>query len=505
MRDSVASLFSPRWLLWGLVGLFFLIGLGIRLYDLTDPPFDFQATRQFRSALIARGMYFENAPDVAAWQREMAVAQWHNEAVIEPPVIEWLTAQGYRLAGEADLWIARLLSAVFWLLGGAALFALCRRLVSTDGALFALIYYLCLPYGVIASRSFQPDPSMTALMVGAVWAAYRWHQEGTMRAAVLAGVLAGLAIFVKSVAVFMLGGALVGLVVLGYGVKGALKNRQAWALAALTAAPTVLYSVYGLWISGFLRQQLKFRFFPEMLKDFAFYVKWGEVATGIIGFSALLAALLGIVLLRGAAKRGLAAGLWAGYAVYSLTFPYHTLTHDYYQLPLIPIVALCLAPVGDALFRQLASIPRQWLVRAAVMGIVLFGVLFRLWDVRVNLARKDYRGDAQEWAELGAKFASTDRVIALTHAYGYPLAYYGWVRPSIWLSTNDAELRELAGLTEEDIARKRAGQLAGQDYFLITNFNQLNAQPDLKDMLYNGYEIKEEGPGFVIFDLHKPK
>lgn len=33
--------------------LTFLLALDIRLYDLTDPPFDFHSTRQFRSAVIA--------------------------------------------------------------------------------------------------------------------------------------------------------------------------------------------------------------------------------------------------------------------------------------------------------------------------------------------------------------------------------------------------------------------------------------------------------------------
>ncbi len=35
-----------------------LLGLGIRLLDLTDPPLDIHPTRQLHSALMARGMYY---------------------------------------------------------------------------------------------------------------------------------------------------------------------------------------------------------------------------------------------------------------------------------------------------------------------------------------------------------------------------------------------------------------------------------------------------------------
>lgn len=35
----------------------FAAGIGIRLYDLTDPPLDFHPARQIHSALMARGIY----------------------------------------------------------------------------------------------------------------------------------------------------------------------------------------------------------------------------------------------------------------------------------------------------------------------------------------------------------------------------------------------------------------------------------------------------------------
>ncbi len=122
--QSPSFLKSKKRLLWPALVFLFGLALAVRLYDLTDPPLDFHATRQLHAALMARGMYYENRLDVPAWQREMAVQQWKSEGLIEPPIMQRLSALTYRLAGGEYLWIPRL-SAIFFGCGGGAYFA-CR-------------------------------------------------------------------------------------------------------------------------------------------------------------------------------------------------------------------------------------------------------------------------------------------------------------------------------------------------------------------------------------------
>jgi hypothetical protein len=59
------------------------LGLAIRLYDLSDPPLDFHATRQFRAALIARGLYYGALDDAPEPHRTIAIRQRSNEPLIE--------------------------------------------------------------------------------------------------------------------------------------------------------------------------------------------------------------------------------------------------------------------------------------------------------------------------------------------------------------------------------------------------------------------------------------
>ena len=65
----------------------FILGLGVRLYDLTDPPLDFHATRQLRSLVMARGLYHKwfDDPTIPDWQQETAIEQWDSHQIIEPP------------------------------------------------------------------------------------------------------------------------------------------------------------------------------------------------------------------------------------------------------------------------------------------------------------------------------------------------------------------------------------------------------------------------------------
>src|SRR5512143_2608225 len=155
------------------VTLLLILGMSIRLYDLTDLPLDFYPTRQLLSALKARGMYYQGRTDVPEWQRRFAVQEWKNKAEIEPEIVERLVALTYRFTGE-QLWIGRVYSSLFWVAGGLFLYWLSRDLSSAAGALLALALYLLLPFGVIASRSFQPDPLMTMLIVAFWWAVNRW-------------------------------------------------------------------------------------------------------------------------------------------------------------------------------------------------------------------------------------------------------------------------------------------------------------------------------------------
>ena len=502
-EQSQNSFFGKPWLVNLIIGLLFALGFGIRMVDLTDLPLDFHPTRQFLSAIKARGMYYQYADDVPEWQREMAIQQWKNADVFEPAVIEPIVAGLYLIFGEY-LWIARICSSVYWLLGGLALFALSRRLASVDGAIFALVFYLFTGFGVIASRSFQPDILMVCLILAGLWSFERWHAEKSWRWTIVTGMLSGMAIFVKTVAIFPLLGAFAFVILTTFNLKRIIKDPQIWVLAFITILPTAIFMMDSLYISKTSNLSTILRFFPSFWIDPSFYVRWKNMIGNTLGFGAFLLSLLGIFLAKSGKDRALLAGLLFGYIAYGLMFSYHFVTHNYYQLPLFVFISLSLATVGKAIFEQLKKInPASKFARISVAGILLLGMGFEMWNVRVELIRDDYRSEPQFWAELGNQLGQSSSVIGLTQDYGNRLAYWGWKSTTQWPTTGDQNLRELAGKAKE-FDEIFADRVEGKQYFVVTNFNQFERQSELKDKLFGTYSILKQNNEYIIFDLTHP-
>ncbi len=501
-RTSTPRLFaSSRWLTTAALVIIFAAGLLTRLYDLRDAPLDFHATRQLHSALIARGMYYETLEDAPAWQREMADTQRRAEGLIEPQIMETLAALGYRLAGSEQLWIPRLLSIIFWLTGGIAVFLLGRELSGANGGVAAAAFYTALQYGVIASRSFQPDPLLTAAIVWTLWAILRWQRQPTWGRAAAAGLLGGLAIYVKSTAVFFIGGAWLGVILFGIGLGRALRNPHVWVMALLTVLPYAVYHIYATTVLHLLESQFSLRFFPQMWIDPVFYLRWKGMIDSVVRFPWLLVGLAGVFMIREKTARSLTAGAFAGYFIYGVVFSYHSSTHDYYHLPLIPLVSLGLAGSFSLAVEHIRG-PR-WL-RSVLMSVLLLAFMVtNLWDARVALKRSDYRADVALAKEVGALFTPQQRVVCLAPFYSSTLSYWGWVNTTNWLSADDFNVRMMAG-QEIDIRATFEEATADHDFFLVMNFDELNNQPEVKKLLEEGYPLAAKTADYALYDLRHP-
>jgi Dolichyl-phosphate-mannose-protein mannosyltransferase len=491
-------LFNKPWLTTVMLVVLFVAALGIRLFDLTDLPNDFYMTRQYRSLIIARGMYYEHLTTAPDWQRTMAVAQWKAEGLIEPPIMEGIVALTYNLSG-VQVWMGRLYASLFWLMGGIAIWLLAKEMSMREGGIIALIYYLFVPFGVTVSRAFLPDPLMVAMIAWSVWALYRWETRRTWKLAILAGVLTGLTIFVKSVAVFPLLGAAAGLVISRASWKRIFTDKQTWVVVGITIVPSAIYYLYGT-IAGNLGDQFALRFFPSYWKDASFYGRWIFMAAGFSGFAAMFAALIGILLYPTNRQRFIAIGLWIGYIAYGFTFPYHFLTHDYYHLPILLVVAFGLIPVADALVRLVME-KKGWAWQAAFVGLLFLGVAMQMWASRNTMAVADYRDDAAFYKKLGKLIGHGRKVIEVAGDYGYRLEYWGWIDGSYWPSQMDTDLRQLAGQAPPEFSTEFAQKTASADLFVITSQGELDSQPQLRNYLSAHYPVFAKGDGYLIYNL----
>lgn len=292
------------------------LALGIRIVDLTDAPLDFHPARQLHSAIIARGMYFQNLESAGEWQRVFTTQQRDARGLIEPPIMELLSSGGYHLLGGEALWLPRLLSITFWLLGGVGLYLLMRGVTGRMGAGTSLLFYLFAPYSILASRAFMPDPLMTSLITWSVLLATRWARSASdgrvpsWSLGLASGAVTGVAILSKSVAVFALLPVWIAVLATGPSLLRALRTFQTWVIAALAVLPTVLFYAYGILITGKLQQQFSGRFFPSLWVEPRFYVGWLGNVEAVIGAGWLVFSLLGALALNLSWVKRLSALSW---------------------------------------------------------------------------------------------------------------------------------------------------------------------------------------------------
>jgi hypothetical protein len=495
------SFFAPRLLCITALIVLFGLGFGIRLYDLTDLPLDFHPTRQLLSALKARGMFYQTAPGIPDWQRQMSLRQLRTRAQVEPEVVERLVAFTYEYTGE-QLWVARVYSSLFWVIGGIFLFLLIKDLISIDGAMIATAYYLFLPYAVTASRAFQPDPFMVMLIIAFWWAFHRWSRKPSWFFAILAGLLGGFAIFVKFVAAFFVIGGALGEVLGHLTLRDMVRNTQVWLITSLGILPAAAYLFYGIVLNDFLGDQFSGRFIPSLLVSPLNYIGWASKANLTAGGLAIMLGLLGLFLIRERSVRSYLIGLWIAYILFGLYFNYTIATHDYYQEPFIPLVAISLAPVADWLMARLAEVTMIRWMRAAAFIVLLYGVATAAWDVRGQLKSVNYRPEAAMWEEIGMTFNHDASVVALTQDYGNRLDYWGWQNTRNWPYSGDINYHELRGKSF-NFGKLFNNLTQSKQYFLVTDFAEINRQPQLLQQLVR-LPVYTQAEGYVIYDLSEP-
>jgi 4-amino-4-deoxy-L-arabinose transferase-like glycosyltransferase len=484
-----------------LILLVAVAGIGIRLYDLQDPPLDFHPARQLRSAIIARAVYYrlDTTADAATRQLAQDLAQLE---MYEPPILENIVGFTYYLVHGEYVWIARIYNAIFWLLGGAAIFLLGRRLASWWAALLGTAWFFCLPFSVYASRSFQPEPWMVMWILLCAYALYVWSDRPGWKWAILAGLSGGMAILVKVVAGYFIAGMAIGVVLATLGLRSALRSRQVWSMAALMLLPAaVLYLVFNPSRSGEF-----FSFWTVSLSGLIFttnfYADWLVMMNYLVGLTNVVVALVGILLAE-RRYRWMLVGAWAGYVLYGLMFPYQYTTHEYYHLPLVGLTAMSLIPALDVVVKKIVEQAALW--RLAAAGLFVFMAFYSLYVARSVLYVDSYAYEPASWQRVGEAIPAGRSFVALTADYGMRLRYYGWRAIAVsWPSAGDLNLSALHGdapMQTEDYFNEVT---AGKDYFLVTAFSELDAQPELKAILTTRYPLFVDGDGYAIYDLDHP-
>jgi 4-amino-4-deoxy-L-arabinose transferase-like glycosyltransferase len=501
--DQEAPARSP-WL-WAFVAVV-VAGLAVRAVGITAPPFGFHATRQLYGMEMARSFWVHLGGSVpTGWRPAVLDSQ---PSVIEPPVVPALAAALYRITGGEHVALVRLLLAMCWVGAAAAVWGAAARLSGRRAAIAATAVWCVAPYGVAASRSFQPDVLMVSLIAASVWATVRDDDTRTGRSRAMAVGFAAAAVFVKLVAAFYV------LPLLAvYALMRRRRGERSWRRPVLDLAgalgPAVLFLVVGM-ATGLLAGQEESRIFPQLLVRAGFWSDWAANAARAGGALLVVLAVAGAVWARGRAGATVGA-LFAGYVAFGLAFTYHYRTHDYYHLPLVLVVSLGVGLFADRLFERLRSDGASTLVGTlAVAAVVVVGLATTGsgypyvesshppgWDARI--ARAEQIGEALDH--------STD-VIVSGPAYGQIEQFYGGIAGGAWPTSGDIGLEALSGRPvlsfEERVAEIEVGLGRPMRWFVIADRQQYDDEPDLAGYLDSHFAVGARGDGWWAYRLDQP-
>lgn len=496
-----SQLFSPILRALILI-LLFVTAFYIRLYHIDEPPLSFHPGRQYQCAIIARSMYLESSESAPQWRRNIARINREQVPKRELPIVEFIASIAYRIAGTEHLWIPRLTSSVFWLLGGVALYLLIKEITSADAAIFSTAFYLFLPYGIIASRSFQPNPLMVMLLIFSLWLMLRYHKQPTTKRLLVAAFLSALALFVYPVSLFPVFAVFIFISVYKYGIRKTIFNSRFWIFTVISILPSAIYFGYALFLGEFIKGFSRAAFVPQLLMKSSFWKGWLYQIEKVFALPTLIGALLGVFMFRKAAK-AMVLGLLLSYIVYSLMFTYHIHTHDYYQLPLVPTIAISLSAIAHVITKRLSQSCPRWYWRLPVLSVLIFAVFLSIYKVQPKLSYPYFKNRVAISKEIGDSVEHSSKTVFLAYDYGKPLRYHGELSGYNWPNAGDFKVYKLAGKPELSAEQRFKTKYLNHspEYFIVTDLSSFKQQPDLQKFLTGNFPLLVNDRNYLIFNL----
>lgn len=374
--------------------LFLLILVGafvVRLYKLDLPLADHHSWRQADTAAVARNFvrdgfdFFRPRIDNMTFLQSPQLLNPERFFFTEPPLYNSLVAGVYSFFGVQERW-ARLVAICFSLGSLSFIFLLVKKNWGPRPALLSAFFFAFLPYGIFYSRTILPEPLMVFLSLGMIFFFQLWLEKGSFRFFLPALIFTALALTQKAFPLF-LGLAMAYLVFAYWGFPLWWKKKQFFSLFIFLLFAALPVVGWRWWISHFpegippydwLFNQGNLRFRPAFFR-WIFFERLGKLIFGVWGLPLFLVG----VSLKPVKKGGWLFHFWLlSFLVYVAVLATGNITHDYYQIPFLPVAAVFMGLGTDyLLFSAKKDFSRfcSWL---AVAACVVFGLGFSWYQVR---------------------------------------------------------------------------------------------------------------------------
>jgi Dolichyl-phosphate-mannose-protein mannosyltransferase len=468
-----------------------ILAVGLRLVAIDQPFVDKWSWRESDVAAIAQNFYkggFHFAHPQIDW-----VGDQPGYVGTEFPILPFLAALSYKFLGMHE-WVGRVQAVVLFALSLPCFFLLVRRVFDSTAAIWALFFYAFAPLNLFAGREFMPDvPSLSLAIIG-LYFFQGWISGESLKYYWLSAGCLSLSLLVK------LPSILVGAPLLWLCWEkwhwNFLRQQTLWLFAAIALVPSAIW----YWHAHLIAQ----RFYPHhffgaggiQIMSAAWY--WAIAKETTAGLTPLLLGL-GIVGFFLNSRAGIFRWWLAVMILFIFVVGYGN-RHNWYQLPLVPIMAAFAGVVCAFTTGKIQQRPLR--VTLSTLLIISFCLL------SFARARLLYQPIFSPLHDLGLKLkrVTPENSLIVAADNGNPIIFYYAGRKGWHFPESDAIFAGEPHDSEQAIVDLEALRRRGATHFVLTAHTSwwLDYYLEFAQYLANNATPIETNSQFKIFQLAPP-
>lgn len=410
-------------------------GFYLRLYRINNPVADWHSWRQADTASVTR-LYVQNGIN-------LLYPRYHDISSIQTGIFN---PQGYRMV-EFPIYnavgailsesihsismevLSRLITIISAVVTGFFLYLIGKRFIGKWGGLLSAFFYLFIPYNIYFTRVILPDPMGVTFGVVSLWTFIKFFDDSGDLYLYLSGIFFALMLLIKPyMAVYLIPMAY--LMFKKYGWKKIINDEKlrmkAMLFAIIAFAPFAAWRVWeAKFPEGIPFYKWAFNGNGIRFKPSWWYWLFGErLGHIILGSLGLIPFVFGVfnTKIKNLFIQWFLIGMFAYVAIVADA----NVMHDYYQIPVIPAIALAVAAGAVYLWNQ--TVFNKWLVRTTLV-ISIGAMLITGWNQIVG----DFNINHPEILEAGAevdKITPKDAIVVAPYdgdtAFLYATKRIGW-------------------------------------------------------------------------------
>jgi hypothetical protein len=466
-----------------------IFGFAVRLYRFDNPIADWHSWRQADTSSVSRNFvqngfdllhpHFDDLSNVAS-----GFDNPQGYRFVEFPIYNFFQAGLFKLIGVVTLeeW-GRLVTIFSSVLSSVFIFLIVKKHQGFLAGAGAAFFFAFIPYNIYYGRTILPDPSMAMASLAGIYFFDKWLDEKSklqLKSTIFfitSLILTASALLLKPYALFFT----LPMIYLAFNNSGfsIIKKWQLWLFMVLAIIPLVAWRMWmtqfpsGIPVSDWLFNSGDIRF-----KGAFFYWLFADrVGRLILGYWGLI--ILGVGFLAKTKKEDFFFFLSfiVSSLLYLIVIARGNVQHDYYQILIIPSIAIFMGLGVDFLIRQTVLFNKTKEGIVLFLIVTVFSFLFGWYFVR-DYFNINNQAIVSAGKAVDALTSKEDKVIA---SYNGDTSFLYQTNRKGWASM-EKSLPEMVQL--------------GASYLVLVN-------PTSADLhLSTQYKIFKQDPDFVIFKLN---